>query len=73
MSLALFKDDAVGPLCERMKQEGPAFRILALDALGRIDTQQTREQMEAYSNDTNEYVRRAAKKRGDMGEGTIHK
>ena len=73
LSLALFKDDAVGPLCERMKQEGPAFRILALDALGRINTPQAREQMEAYSNDTNEHVRRAAKKGVDMGEGTIHK
>ena len=71
LSLALFKDDAVSPLCERMKQEGPAFRILALDALGRINTPRAREQMEAYSNDTNEYVRRAAKKR--VGESLIHK
>ena len=48
-----------------MKQEGPDFRILALDALSKINTAEAGKQVEAYLNDSNEHVGRAAKRSVD--------
>jgi hypothetical protein len=60
LSLALFKDDAVGPLGERMKQEGPRFRILALDVLARIKTDRAKALIDEYIDNPDENVGRAA-------------
>jgi hypothetical protein len=65
LSLALFQADAVGPLAARMKQEGPGFRILALDALSRIDAPGAREQVVWYLTDDDANVKRAAKQHVD--------
>ncbi len=60
LSLTLFKDSAVGPLCERMKQEGRTFRILGLDVLSQINTEQAEKCIQGWIHVPDEKVKRAA-------------
>jgi hypothetical protein len=65
LSLSLFGDKALPPLVVAMRRETPAFRILGLDTLARIKSDQSREIIEKYLDDPNKSVRRAAKQAFD--------
>ncbi len=66
LSLALFKNDVAEALCKRMEEEGTAFRILGLDILSRIKTEQAEKCTQAWIDDPDENVRRAAEKALDL-------
>lgn len=61
LSLALFGDDVLYPLGSKMNLEGPPFKIVALDVLARIKSDQSKALIEKYLNDSNQNVRRAAR------------
>ena len=60
-SLALFANQVPGPLKQAMKRGSPAFRIIALDLLSRIKSEQSRSAIENYLDDSDQNVRRAAR------------
>lgn len=60
LSLTLFEEEAVPPLASAMEEETPSFKIIALDALSRIQSNSSRSLIEKYLNDPHENVRRAA-------------
>jgi len=61
LSLALFEDEALYPLVLSLMREGPSFKILAMDVLARIKSDQSKALVERYLNDADESVRRAAR------------
>jgi HEAT repeat protein len=60
-SLALFANQVPGPLKQAMKRGSPAFRIIALDLLSRIKSEQSRSVIENHLGDSDQNVRRAAR------------
>lgn len=60
LALARFGDEAVEPLVSAMGTEGPSFKILGLDVLGRIKSEESGKIPERYMNDPHPGVRRAA-------------
>jgi len=62
LSLALFQDEALYPLAQSLRRESPSFKILAMDVLARIKSNQSKTLAERYLDDADENVRRAARK-----------
>ncbi|MFH1243656.1 MAG: HEAT repeat domain-containing protein [Pseudomonadota bacterium] len=67
LSLELFGDSGIYPIESEMKKEGPKFRIIALDILGRIGGEKAGAVIEKYIRDPDPNVRRAADRA--MGRG----
>lgn len=60
LALARFGDGVVGPLVTAMDAEDPSFKILGLDVLGRINSEESGKIPERYVNDPHPGVRRTA-------------
>ncbi len=61
LSIAYFQDEAIGPVSVAMKEEGPSFKILALDLLSKMRSDRAKALLEDYLEDPNPNVRRMAK------------
>lgn len=62
LSLLLFGDNAVCPVASGMKREEAPFNIIALDLLGRINSERSRAIIKKYLEDPDKDIRHAAKR-----------